>query len=161
MLARWVPRNGTVSQYVCCYYIGFINLSCWINAKLYSPNSTYIEDHQPNAWLYSCLWWRHEITTFSPLLVPCEGNPPVIPSQRPVTRVLMFPLIHAWTNSWANISDACGLRCHLAHYDDTAMQFLFTSYAVNQLITLVNPFSNWADKCIGWRTPCRSWTLRF
>ena len=34
-------------------------------------------------------WWRHQIETFSALLVICEGNPPVIggfPSQRPVTR---------------------------------------------------------------------------
>ena len=34
-------------------------------------------------------WWRHEMETFSALLVLCEGNSPVsgrFPSQRPVTR---------------------------------------------------------------------------
>ena len=35
------------------------------------------------------IWWRHQIETFSALLVLCEGNPSVtagFPSQRPVTR---------------------------------------------------------------------------
>ena len=35
------------------------------------------------------LWWRHQMGTFSALLVLCEGNPPItggFPSQRPVAR---------------------------------------------------------------------------
>ena len=34
-------------------------------------------------------WWRHQMETFSTLLILCEGKPPVtggLPSQRPVTR---------------------------------------------------------------------------
>ena len=34
-------------------------------------------------------WWRHQMETFSALLVICAGNPPVpgeFPTQRPVTR---------------------------------------------------------------------------
>ena len=34
-------------------------------------------------------WWRHQMETFSALLAPCEGNPPLtggFPSQRPVTQ---------------------------------------------------------------------------
>ena len=34
---------------------------------------------------------------------------------------LMFSLICAWTNGWANNRDAADLRCHHAHYDVTVM----------------------------------------
>ena len=44
---------------------------------------------------------------------------PANSSQRPVTR--NFPLIWAWTKSWANNGDAHDLRRHLAHYDVTVM----------------------------------------
>ena len=53
-----------------------------------------------------------------------EGNPPVtgkFPSQRPVTRSLMFSLICTWTNGWANNRDVGDLRRHRAHYDVTVM----------------------------------------
>ena len=33
----------------------------------------------------------------------------------------MFPLVCAWTNSWANNRDACDLGCHCAHYDISVM----------------------------------------
>ena len=36
-----------------------------------------------------CIWWRHQMETFSALLALCAGNLPVtgeFPSQRPVTR---------------------------------------------------------------------------
>ena len=38
---------------------------------------------------YSITWWRHQMETFSALLVICAGNSPVtgeFPAQRPVTR---------------------------------------------------------------------------
>ena len=35
---------------------------------------------------------------------------------------LMFSLICAWTNGWANNRDAGDLRCHHAHYDITVME---------------------------------------
>ena len=43
-------------------------------------------------------WWRHQMETFSALLAICAGNSPVtgeFPSQRSVTRSLMFSLICA------------------------------------------------------------------
>ena len=55
----------------------------------------------------------------------CAGNSPVtggFPSQRPLTRPLMFSLICAWTNIWANSRDAGDLRRHRFHYDVTVMQ---------------------------------------
>ena len=64
------------------------------------------------------LWWRHQIETFSALLALCEGNSPVtgeFPSQRPVTRSLLLPLIWAWTNDWIHNRDAGDLRRHPVH----------------------------------------------
>ena len=40
-------------------------------------------------YIRSCVWWRHQMETFSALLVLCAGNSPVageFPAQRPVTR---------------------------------------------------------------------------
>ena len=46
------------------------------------------------------------------------------PSQRPVTRGLMFSLICAWINGWVNNREAGDLRRHRAHYDITVMYFV-------------------------------------
>ena len=46
------------------------------------------------------------------------------PSQRPVTRSLMLPLICTWTNGWANSRDAGDLRRHRAHYAVTVMTYI-------------------------------------
>ena len=69
---------------------------------------------------------RNFMMTSSALLTlcVCEGNPLVtsgFPSQRPVTRSLMFSLICAWTNVWVNNRDAGDFRRHRAHYDVTVM----------------------------------------
>ena len=58
------------------------------------------------------------------LLALCAGNSPVpseFPGQRPVTRSLMFSLICAWINGWANNREAGDLRCHRAHFDVSVM----------------------------------------
>ena len=72
-------------------------------------------------------WWRHEIETFSALLVLCEGNPPAtgeFPSQRTLTQSLddFFDLRlnkHLVINP-----DAGDLRLHCAHYDVTVMSYV-------------------------------------
>ena len=67
--------------------------------------------------LYDAIWWRHQMETFFALLALCEGNPPVtggFPSQKPVS--LMFSLISAWINGWANNQDSDDLRRHRAYY---------------------------------------------
>ena len=73
-------------------------------------------------------WWRHQMETFSVFVALCEGNSPVtseFPSQRLVTWSLMFYLISAWTNGWANHRDAGNLRRHQAYYDVTVMIAVF------------------------------------
>ena len=59
--------------------------------------------------------------TFSASQAICAGNSPVtgeFPSQRPVTRSLMFSLICAWIND----REAGDLRRHRAHYDVIVMR---------------------------------------
>ena len=65
-------------------------------------------------------WLCHPMETFSALLALCEGNhrPPLDSPHKGQRRgALMFSLICAWTNGWANNRDACDLMRHRAHYD--------------------------------------------
>ena len=59
--------------------------------------------------------------TFSALLAFCAWDSPVtgeLPAHEGQWRgALMFSLICAWTNSWANNGDAGDLSGHRAHYD--------------------------------------------
>ena len=69
-------------------------------------------------------WWRHQMETFSALLILCAGNLPVtseFPSQRPVTRALLFSMICVWINGWVNNREAGDLRRHDTHYDAVVM----------------------------------------
>ena len=69
-------------------------------------------------------WWRHQMETFSALLALCAGNSPVtgqFPSQRSMSRGLVFSLICAWTNGWVNNRHAGDLGRNRAHYDVTVM----------------------------------------
>ena len=69
-------------------------------------------------------WWSHQMEAFSALPVLCAGISPVIgefPSQRPVTRTLMFSLICAWTNGGVNNRYGGNLRRFRAHYQNTVM----------------------------------------
>ena len=48
-------------------------------------------------------WWRHQMETLSTLLANCAGNSPVhgeFPTQRPVTRALIFSLKRLSKQSW-------------------------------------------------------------
>ena len=57
----------------------------WASWRLNSP-PTWLIIEQP---LFPFSWWRHQMETFSALLVICAGNSPVpgeFPAQRPVTR---------------------------------------------------------------------------
>ena len=67
-------------------------------------------------------WWHHQMETFSALVALCEGNhrsPVDSPHTGQRWRALMFTLICAWTNGWANTRDTGDLRRHRAHYDVT------------------------------------------
>ena len=75
-------------------------------------------------------WWRHQMETFSALLVVCAGNSPVpseIPAQRLVTRsfdVFFDPRLNKWVSkqSWGWWFET--LPCH---YDVTVMSMFIAS----------------------------------
>ena len=76
----------------------------------------------------------------SALLAICAGNLPVpgeFPSQRPVTRSLMFSLICVWIKGWENNRDAGDLRRYRAHYDVIVM------IRFKSCIRRLNAWSGW------------------
>ena len=79
--------------------------------------------------LFSTLWWRHWMETFSALLAFCGQW----------RWALMFSLICAWINGWANNREVGDLRRYGAHYD------------VILMISL----------CLGVRYTCRTWQMGF
>ena len=75
---------------------------------------------------YSPAWWRHQMETFSALLALCAGNSPVpvnSPHKGQWRGALMFSLIYAWINDWANNREAGDLRRHRGHYDVIVMGY--------------------------------------
>ena len=101
--------------------------------------------NEPNDHISS--WWRHQMETFSALLALYVGNSPVtreFPSQRPVTRSLMFSLICAWTNAWVSNGDAGGLRRHRAHGVTVIFKFVGTYAGWGHVIwRLLLELSSW------------------
>ena len=61
-------------------------------------------------------WWRHQMKTFSALLVICVGNSPV-----QWRGALMFSLICVWINGWVNNGEAGDLRRHRPQCDVIVM----------------------------------------
>ena len=69
-------------------------------------------------------WWRHQMEPFPhywPFVREIRRPPVNSPHKGQWRGALMFSLICAWTNSWANIGDAGDLRPHCAYYDVTVM----------------------------------------
>ena len=77
-------------------------------------------------------WWRHQMKTFSALLVIYAGYSPVpdeFPAQRPVTRSFdVFFFICVWINDWVNNGEAGDLRRYRAHYNVMVMQYEYQIY---------------------------------
>ena len=98
----------------------------WISAvrrslRTWSSNDTV-------TWLYHMVpysrpkntWWRHQMETFSTSLAFVRGIHRSLvnsPHKGQWRRVLMFSLICAWINGWANHRGAGDFRRHRAHYD--------------------------------------------
>ena len=85
-----------------------------------------IDSHQAsnNKSIVLSLWWRHQMETFSVLLVLCARNSPApvnSPHKGQWSGALMFSLICAWTNGCVSNRDAGDLRRYCAHYNVTVM----------------------------------------
>ena len=69
-------------------------------------------------------WWRHQMETFRALPALCEGIHWSLvdsPHKGQWRGILMFSLICAWTNGWANNQDVGDLKHHRTHYCITVM----------------------------------------
>ena len=118
------------------HFLSVLILFCWSDAIFKTVESMYVFvslKHIPL--IFAIPWWRHQMEN-SALL----GNPPFTggsPHKGRRCRALMFTLICAWTNDWANNRDAVDLRRHRANYDVAVMTIfvLFNNFAVRILIT--------------------------
>ena len=64
-------------------------------------------------------WWRHQMETFSALLVICAGIHRLTVNSQHKGQwrgALIFSLIYAWINVWVNYRKAGDLRRFCAHY---------------------------------------------
>ena len=71
---------------------------------------------------------------YSALLAICVGNSPVtgeFPHKGQWRGALMFSLIWAWLNDWANNREAGDLRRHRTHYDVVVMHVVQCRLAIN------------------------------
>ena len=66
--------------------------------------------------------WKH-FPHHWPFVRGIHYSPEDSPHKGQWCRALMFSLICAWTNGWANNGDADDSRCHHTHYDVTAMKW--------------------------------------
>ena len=64
--------------------------------------------------------WKHFLCHW-PFVRAMHQSPVDSPHKNRWRRALMFSLIRAWTNSWANNRHTSDLRCHHVHYDITVM----------------------------------------
>ena len=113
---------------------------------------------QDLTWVISAPWWRHQMETFSALLVLCAGNSPSpmnSPRKGQCRRALLFSLICAWTNGWVNNRGAGDLRRHCAHYDVITMPAWITNYMHSTASPL--KFAEWINNFI--RTLLGIWLL--
>ena len=109
-------------------------------------------------------WWRHQMESFPRYwpFVRINHPSPVDSSHKNQWHgVLMFSLICAWTNGWANNRDASDFRRHGAHYDVTVMKlyYVMISHAQRLLAIHVPPFIR--DQGCGIITyPCWNFRLK-
>ena len=119
------------------------------------------------------IWWRHQMETFSALLVICARNSPVtgeFPAQRPVTLSfdVFFDLrrntrlskqLWDWINGWVNNREAGYLRRHRGHHDVIVMYPCQTSTAQplkfgnGEVINVIKVPGIKVDPCLIKRTP--------
>ena len=67
-------------------------------------------------------WWRQHLSRYWPFVRGIHRLPVDSSHKGQWRRALVFPLICAWTNGWANNRDADDLRRHRAHYDANVMK---------------------------------------
>ena len=125
-----IPNDNTSLEFT--YFKVLLFIITWIH-RIFPYDCIYCNGCY--GWTIFCwTWWRHQMDTFSMLLALCEGGihrPPVDSSHKDQWRgALMFYLICAWTNSWANNQDAGDLRRHGVHNDVIVMMLVWHEFRV-------------------------------
>ena len=85
-------------------------------------------------------WWRHQLETFSALLVFVRGihrGPVNSPHKGQWRGALMFFFICVWINDWVSNREAVDLRRYRAHYDVTLMIVIVTIIIIIIIISIV------------------------
>ena len=109
----------------CPFHDGFIKEDYWITwCKQDNATSCQIHPFTQCPPVGANTWWRHQMETFSVLLVICARNSPVpgeFPTQSQWRGALMLSLICVWINGWVNNGEAGDLRRYRGHYVVTVM----------------------------------------
>ena len=95
--------------------------------------------------------WKH-FPCYWPFLRGIHLSPVNSPHKGQCRGALMFSLICAWMNNWANNREAGNLRRHGAHYDVTVMAY--------NCLQISRPLSNivswlWHQKCVTQYVSCK------
>ena len=93
---------------------GSVSMS-WCNHHTYGTTSLLSMMASSNGDIFRVTGTRVRAIHQSPVDSPHQGQ---------WRRALIFSLIYAWTNGWANNRDTGDLRRYCAHYDVTVMQFI-------------------------------------
>ena len=99
---------------------------------------------------YDVIKWKH-LLRYSTFVRGIHRSPVNSPHKGQWRRALMFPLICAWINSWANNCETGDLRRHRTHYDVIVMGktyiILWTHKGITQLtlwqLTLIESAVTW------------------
>ena len=119
MTSHYLNQSCPIYSCTCTVYM-CVTRPQWVNA---------IHDSASRV-LYIVCWtgsqiltwsWCRQMETYSALLTLYEGDPLDSPHKGQWRGALMFSLICAWTNGWANSRDTGDLGCHHALYDVTVM----------------------------------------
>ena len=94
----------------------FSNSSYRIVARTFTEKLLSGESHRAVAFHDDVIKWKH-FPRYWPFVQGSHRSPVNSPQKDQWRGALMFSLICAWTNSWANNGDAGDLRRHRAHYD--------------------------------------------
>ena len=122
---QWIPLTKASDVELWCFLWFALD---WVNNREAGALRCHRTHYDINV-MDSKAWWRHQMETFSALLVLCAGNSPVpvnSPHKGQWRGALMFSLICTWINAWVNNPEAGDLRRHRAHYDVIAMMTWFS-----------------------------------
>ena len=121
---RVTPSNTRIYKLSCGYCVSVVLLDARrqeVFLKVWPSRFRHKKPGNRSDW-YS--WWRHQMETiprYWPLGRGIHRSPENSPHKGKWRGALMFSLICAWTNGWANIRDAGDLRRRRTNYGITVM----------------------------------------